>query len=1076
MPTLDRKDAGDVANAIQEILDAPEPDRPTATRRLFVEILDFEPASGSISLESAVAGNELPSAAARIATLDDYHVLHVGVNGNGRQGFRRADVRSASRAIANQLGDDLLLAFTDSAGDRLQLVSPDLSGSRIVLRRLSAERGRPHRTAIQQIAGICRDRNETGGARNAIERAFDVEPLTKRFFTEYRRVFEAAEALIDGFGQEERELRRQFVQTLLNRLMFIYFLQHKGWLTFGGNDDYVNALWGDYKASPEQSNFYADRLRPLYFAGLNNPESTRGGAEVSGDPNIGSVPFLNGGLFEENQLDRRAGVFVPDAAVEPILEELFDRFNFTVTESTPFDVEVAVDPEMLGKVFEELVTGRNETGSYYTPRSVVSYMCREALKGYLRGRVAGLGEGALEAFIDEHRTNLIDVATARRLAESLRDVTVIDPACGSGAYLLGMLQELVELQKELYNAGADARTMYELKLEIIERNLYGADIDSFALNIAMLRMWLSLAIDYEGDRPVPLPNLEFKLVQGDSLLGPPPGSLTLHRLAIDSSGIAQLKSNFMRSHDDSEKRILRRQIDQVRTQLGSTLGPEKNRPGSIDWRIEFAEVFASGGFDVAVANPPYRPLQEERGWLAELYKAVGYKTFARTGDIYQLFYERGCELLRSDSGQLAYITSNSWLRTRYGQKLRRYIARNHEPVAWIDLGKDVFESAIVDSGILLLGIGGRADKFPAVDVDRVATKDFPPPKIWWGAIEPTKDLPWSIMTGTEQSVLEKMQRCGTPLSEWNVSMNYGVKTGFNAAFIIDDAKRNELIAEDELSAEIIKPVLRGRDIGRWRDRWAGQWLLYIPWHFPLQNDDSISGASPQAERAFKEQYPAIYEHLDLQSERLKRRNQAETGKRYEWYALQRWGASYHPEFKKPKLFWMDMTERGRFCYSEREIYCNDEAFMITGVHLKYLCAVLNSTLVWWFIKCMAPTTGMGQIEWKKFVVHTIPIPKVASNQEKPLVDLVDQILVELDRDAEADIGDLEAAVDDLVYDLYGLTGDEDTAVERALDLIHATDEAEDAAILESILDRPEEDREIVNPEIVMEMLRSPGAS
>ncbi|MDE2935570.1 MAG: Eco57I restriction-modification methylase domain-containing protein [Chloroflexota bacterium] len=1072
MPIINPDDAYEVERAIQGTLVANESDRPAALRQLFVEVLDFEPETGTVSLETGSGVNGLPSAATRLAGLDGFHVLHIGLNGSTRRGIRRPEVRLAAQAVANQLGDDMLLAFTDHSGGQFQLVHPEFGDRRILLRRLSAELGRPHRTTTQQIARIYWDRLKTGSARLAIEQAFDVEPVTKRFFAEYRKVFESTEAAICGFAETDSESLRQFVQTMFNRLMFIYFLQRKGWLEFNGDENYLNALWGDYEQAPEQTNFYSDRLCPLFIAGLNNPNSGSVGDGKLDTPEIGRVPFLNGGLFEEGPLDRQAAIEVPDEAILSIFRDLFDRFNFTVTESTPFDVEVAVDPEMLGKVFEELVTDRQETGSYYTPRHVVSFMCREALKGFLRSRNVGVSARVLNAFLDEHRTDGIDVASARRLAQALSDVTVIDPACGSGAYLLGMLQELVELQTTLYNAGADAQTLYDLKLEIIQQNLFGADSDAFALNIAMLRMWLSLAIDYEGDEPVPLPNLDFKLVQGDSLLGPTPGSLTLHRHAINSSGIAQLKSRYMLSHDDAEKRALREQIAAVSSDLESTLGPDSHQQGAIDWRIEFAEVFSVGGFDIALANPPYRPLQANGGELAGLYGESGYETFARTGDIYQLFYERGCQLLHPESGQLAYITSNSWLRTRYGHKLRNFFKHSHSPLAWIDLGKDVFESAIVDSGILLLRTGGKASQFPAVDMDWATIKEFPPPVVAWGSIDPSPDRPWSVLSNAERSTFNKLHCRGAPLSDWGVSMNFGIKTGFNRAFIIDRAMRDELIAEDPSSAEVIKPVLRGRDVGRWRDKWAEQWLVYIPWHFPLHGDESTTGASVSAEFEFKSQYPAVYRHLDSHRGRLESRNQSETGIRYEWYALQRWAAKYHAEFKKPKLFWMDMTERGRFCYSEQEMYCNDKAFILTGQSLKYLCAVLNSTLIWWFVKLTGPTTGMGLTEWKKYLVESIPIPKPSAEQEQSLVELVDQILTELNRDPNSDVSDYEIAIDDLVYELYGLTEEEDTAIERALDLIHQTDEAEDEAILQSILNRSEEDREIVSMEEMKEMLRS----
>ena len=234
------------------------------------------------------------------------------------------------------------------------------------------------------------------------------------------------------------------------------------------------------------------------------------------------------------------------------------------------------------------------------------------------------------------------------------------------------------------------------------------------------------------------------------------------------------------------------------------------------------------------------------GW-ATLYKDCGYATFARTGDVYQLFYERGCQMLRPARGILAYITSNSWLKAEYGKPLRRYFAETHTPLLLLELGKDVFESAIVDSGVLMLRTGGAAQAFRAVDMDRVKAKDFPPAPELWGQTRPDGDAPWSIMSAIEQSILDKMRAKGTPLKDWDVSIYRGVTTGYNDAFIIDNATKEALIAADPKSADIIEPVLRGRDIQRYRANWAGLWLINVPWHFPLHLDSSIKGVSEKAE-------------------------------------------------------------------------------------------------------------------------------------------------------------------------------------------------------------------------------------
>ena len=276
-----------------------------------------------------------------------------------------------------------------------------------------------------------------------------------------------------------------------------------------------------------------------------------------------------------------------------------------------------------------------------------------------------------------------------------------------------------------------------------------------------------------------------------------------------------------------------------------------------------------------IANPPYHQLERDSGRLANLYRQTGYRTLVPRGDIYQLFYERGCELLKPGTGILAYITSNSWLRAQYGKSLRRLFAERHTPLRWLDLGKDVFDSAIVDSGVLLLRNGREATQdadreaneseqverdlgFPAVDMDRLHGDSFPPPASEWGRVRPEGEAPWSILSPAEQRVMGKMLAFGTPLGEWGLRINRGSTTGYNDAFIIDDATREGLIAQDPRSAEIVKPILRGRDIQRYLAQWAGKWLI-------LAKFDS--------HRYLASDYPAVYQHLLRHEQRLRNRGQ-----------------------------------------------------------------------------------------------------------------------------------------------------------------------------------------------------------
>ena len=645
------------------------------------------------------------------------------------------------------------------------------------------------------------------------------------------------------------------------------------------------------------------------------------------------------------------------------------------------------------------------------------------------GRTPALTPEAVARFVDHQDTDGIGVAQARRIAAALAEATVVDPACGSGAYLLGMMQELIELQTALYNAGADAKALYDLKLEIIQRNLYGVDIDSFAVNIAMLRMWLSLAIDYEGATPEPLPNLDFKVVCGDSLLGPDPSSGTEVQVALGQDmeqvrRLGDLKAEYLRASSGTDKDRLRTEIAQLNAAIRNALNLADTE-GVVNWRVEFSEVFASRrGFDIAIANPPYVQLQKDGGRLRQLYKDCGYASFAPKGDIYQLFYERGCQALRPERGILAYITSNSWLRAEYGKYLRRYFAQKHTPLLLLELGKDVFESAIVDSGVLMLRSGGAARSFPAVDMDRVKSSVVPPPAELWGEARPDGDAPWSVMSLTEHGIFGKILAKGTTLKDWDVKINYGIKTGYNKAFIVDEATRTKLIASDSKSAEIIKPVVRGKDIRRFRSEWADQWLIV---------------AKFGGYKTLPEQFPAIYSHLLQHEDKLKARGQCRYSRsgiknadypgQHHWLELDNNPRdSYLELFAKEKLLWIELVDEGRFSYDNTGIYGEATTFIMTGESLKYLCSVLNSTLTRWFLNQIAPTSGMGTLRWKKVYVEDIPVPKLTDEEQGPFVLLVDCILEAKAANPDADTSELEEQIDWLVYDLYGLTDEETAAV------------------------------------------------
>ena len=498
--------------------------------------------------------------------------------------------------------------------------------------------------------------------------AFDVDKVTKRFYQDYAEVFHRLESLIAKQKCLKGDELRLFTQSLFNRLMFLRFIERKGWLKFPGQQGtrYLAALAA---GGIGKRSLYASRLRPLFFEGLAEEGKQQSDA-------YGSVPLLNGGLFEKLKLDDTVAD-IPDEALTPIIGKagLFYRYNFTVEESTPLDIEVAVDPEMLGKVFEELVTGRHASGSYYTPRPVVAFMCREALKGYLADRTKA-SEKAVAKIVDHHLVEGLTEAHARQIIDALEDLKAVDPACGSGAYLLGLLQELVAIRRALQSEKltADPKFLYKLKLHIISHNLYGVDIDPFATEIAKLRLWLSLAV--EADKPVPLPNLDFKIETGDSLLGPCDqiaDSLHSDALRTRAKLLVELKDKFLTARGAAKKKY-RDAIEKEETAIAFHLRQIRGK-GIIDWHTQFAEIFGrNAGFDIVLANPPYLRKEEIPASAKPRLRENFGDAITGRSDLYCSFYARGVQLLRQ-CGMHVFVCSSAWLDATYGMTLQGYLLK-----------------------------------------------------------------------------------------------------------------------------------------------------------------------------------------------------------------------------------------------------------------------------------------------------------------------------------------------------------------------------------------------------------------
>lgn len=608
----------------------------------------------------------------------------------------------------------------------------------------------PNHTAQSRLVSLLEKDYPT---LDEIEEAFNVEKVSKEFFENYKELFLQLTEDLKNIRENEYSQRinaeftlksisdADFCKKLLGQLVFLYFIQKKGWLGVARDKK-----WGEgdkqflrhtfERAINEGKNFFNDYLEPLFYNALANGERDD---NWFGELDC-KIPFLNGGLFERyHDYDWVNTDIVFDNTIfsnnkktkngdigTGILD-VFDRYNFTVKEDEPLEKEVAVDPEMLGKVFENLleVQDRKSKGAFYTPREIVHYMCQESLINYLCTELGvnednnnisdstNLTKQDIEDFIhhSDKISQLENIATdkenenskykhifsdsiknnAKAIDKALEDIKICDPAIGSGAFPVGMLNEIVRARIALVESGflpeAKKRTTYEYKRQAIQNSIYGVDIESGAVEIAKLRLWLSLVVDEEDIENIKaLPNLDYKIVCGNSLLG------VERNLFNDTlfKQLEELKPQFFNETRKSEKRRLKKQIDATIKEL--------TKDGTFDFEIYFSEVFhKKGGFDVVIGNPPYGVS------IKGNYRKAIEKTLGKVPDyeIYYYFIEIAYKLLKNNA-TLSYIIPNTWLFNTFAEKYRKKLLDIWSIVEILDCSKfEIFVSATVRNTINL---------------------------------------------------------------------------------------------------------------------------------------------------------------------------------------------------------------------------------------------------------------------------------------------------------------------------------------------------------------------------------------
>lgn len=860
------------------------------------------------------------------------------------------------------------------------------------------------------------------------------------------------------------------------------------------------------------------------------------------------IPFLNGGLFEcldkrKNDPSNNTGKeiridgFSDVDCKQPVfpnflffsekdevdLNEDYDTqnqkypvrgiinilksYNFTVEESTPVDQEVALDPELLGKVFENLLasynpetatTARKATGSYYTPRGIVNYMVDESLKEYFETKT----KGSIENF-DKKLEDLFSYASGVNpftevetdlLIQTIESLKVIDPAVGSGAFPMAMLQRLVfllskldphntkwkaqqvkaiennvkdpnlknELIEEIETNFKDNELDYGRKLYLIQKCLYGVDIQPIAIQIAKLRFFISLLVNEKVDPNdrnnnygiKPLPNLETKLVIANTLVDLDIGNRTLRSdniLNLEEQ-IQKKLSEYFSAYKKEEKEKIKEDYRNLVEKLKQSFENE-GFPSNITEKIIKYDPFDTNiasswfnpewmfgikeGFDIVIANPPYIRHEKIKDQKEDL-KKQGYKVFNSTSDLYTYFYEKGYDLLK-DNGILAFISSNKWMRAKYGENLRKFLKEKTILKELIDFGGYKVFDATVDTNIIIFEKGKVQDKneFWYLNVENdFDGKDIVEYFNRKGNVIEQADLSDSAWTLADDKVLalkKKIENIGKPLKDWNVKIYRGILTGFNDAFIIDTKTKEEILAnckddsERTRTEEIIKPILRGRDIHRYGYKWAGLWVIKIESGWTNKNK-----RNQDPEMFFKSMYPTLYEHfMKFASLKSKGKGLFDRDDQGDyWWELR--DCDYYPEFEKEKIVWNRITEKIIFSYVDANYHVLDSTFMITGENLKFLIAVLNSDIIGYWIKLSAATLGEGSYGAKIYVENS-PIPPITPQNQsivQQIETLVDQILAQKQSNPDADISVLEHQIDQLVYKLYSLTEEEITIVEK----------------------------------------------
>ncbi len=1032
-----------------------------------------------------------------------------------------------------------------------------------------------------------------------LEVAFDIEIVTREFFKKYTELFFQFKEKLDELLEKDEIIKKDFkekeistvdfAKKTLGQIVFLYFLQKKGW--FGVPAD---KKWGEgpkkfirelFKRRKKYgSNFFNNILEPLFYEAL---AQDRGKESIYPRLNNCRMPFLNGGLFEpmNNYKWETTDIIIPDELFSNNIKtkegdigtgilDVFDRYNFTVNENEPLEKEVAVDPEMLGKVFENLldIKDRKSKGAFYTPREIVHYMCQESLINYLETETKNKIPREDLEFLIHKGDRIIEndkvslektkggkypneyykiftpdsiIVNAILLNELLKNIKVADPAVGSGAFPLGMINEIVRARKVLNIYLNKNVSDYELKKHAITHSIYGVDIDSGAVDIAKLRLWLALVVD--EDTPRPLPNLEHKIMQGNSLIseyegiklfdetifpkveknnseknlliekikekegiymkGLQDGKFSINDKTIKivkelkglkkqlekvedkpvnttsamslfddnkeslldiinkkTEKLSQLTKQFISESQKTTKQNLKKQIDDVKWNLIEMTLKQQGKDGKLEkikelrkknikpffiWKLEFSDVFKEkGGFDIVIGNPPYVKEYTEKEAFDGLRKSPYYMGKM---DLWYFFACYGLDLLK-DKGIQAFIAPNNWI-SNFGAKLmRKKIIEESKIYEFIDFGNyKVFDTAGIQTMVyVLLKTADNSNykiKYARLHLEQPSSNELTnfleikfnivndkyEKFIFSFEKEKFKNKNIQFLNQKIDKVISKIQNNEVfYLSNKEVAQGIVLPQDFlnkkNQKILGGNFKKGDgifalsKIEKDNLNLQkdedvLIKPYFMNDKFYKYGTDFKNNfWIIYTDSKF--KNSQEIN------------KYPSIKKHLDQFKKVITSDNKP--------YGLHRSREEHF--FKNEKIVVARKCIEPTFSYNDFDCYVSATFYVIQvdKVSMKFLTGLLNSSLIKFWLKYKGKMQGNNyQIDKEPLV--SIPIKKILPEEQKLFIDLVDQILEVTSQEnydpknPPIQQKELEKKIDEMVYELYGLTEEEIGVIEESFD-------------------------------------------